>query len=357
MKWLYRTILLLVAVFAIVWAYAYLSLRFSQHQYAQLTADEQAAAQSYLADKLTPAPEGWQWDTFYPEHDVPLRTGIIHHPQAQGMVVVVPGYTGTIEMIMREIAQLYAAGFSVAAIEYRGQGDSWRPLPNPEKGFVSDYGALAIDLAKFARSVDSPERPLFFYSISKGAHITVRMALSEAVDVDAYALIVPMIKINTGDISYDLTAKLSQLFVAFGLGAQFAPGQSNWPGEQFELGVATGCNANPDLAQSQSALFAQRPELRVGGTTMQWLKATTESSALIESTSLKSRITAPVLLFTAGIDELVDTNAAQSFCAALGDCQNVHLPQSRHCITREDMDVYDSMIQQSIGFFKATLAK
>lgn len=355
MIWLKRIIVTLLVVIGALWAFAFLTLQFSSHEYAQLSVQQKTAAKEYLQGKLTPQPEDWQWNTFYPQPDVPLRTGVVRHPHSKGMVIVVPGYTGTIEMIMREIVQIHEAGFSVAAIEYRGQGASWRPLSNPEKGYVRDYAELADDLARFARSVDSPELPLFFYSISKGAHITVRMALTEGVDVSAFALVVPMIKINTGDFPYDATANIARGFTMLGLGAQYAPGQADWPGESFELGVATGCNANADLAQSQSALFAEQPLLRVGGTTMKWLKETMESTAFIQSTSLKDRITAPVKVFTAGIDELVDTKAAQEFCNALANCVEVHKPAARHCITREDMTVYDSIIQESIRHFEANI--
>ncbi len=356
MKWLKRLVFSFIAVVVGLWAFAFLSLQFGGHEYRQLSEQEKADAREYLEGKLTPAPKGWEWQSFEPEPNVRLRTGLIEHPEPKGMVIVVPGYTGTIEMIMREISQAYEAGFSVAAIEYRGQGDSWRALSNPEKGYVTSYSELAGDLAKFAESVDSPELPLFFYSISKGAHITVRMALTDQVDVDAFALIVPMIKINTGDFPYDTTNTLAKLATAVGLGALYAPGQSDWPGERFELGVATGCNANAELAQSQSALFAERPGLRVGGTTFKWIKETMQSTEYIQSTDHKSRISAPVKLFTAGIDELVDTPAAQAFCADLANCELVHKAESRHCITREDMDVYDSMIQESLQFFESAIA-
>ena len=61
------------------------------------------------------------------------------------------------------------------------------------------------------------------------------MALTEGVDVSAFALVVPMIKINTGDFPYDATANIARGFTMLGLGAQYAPGQADWPGSRLSL--------------------------------------------------------------------------------------------------------------------------
>ena len=354
--WIKRALWALIAMVLLAWVWLKLSLVFSTHEYAQLSPEQQAQADAYLVDKLTPVPAAWEWSEFYPEEGVRLRTGLMMHPNPKGTVVVVPGFTGTMEMLMREIVQLYAAGFSVASLEYRGQGDSWRPLPHPEKGYVEDYAGLGHDLALFAESLETQGQPLFFFSISKGAHITLRMALEQAVDVSAYALIVPMVKINTGDFDYDLAANLAQWATRLGLGALYAPGQSAWPtGEDVAFGTATGCNANPETAQSQSALFAQRETLRTRGTTYRWIKETAESSAFLMDDADKSSLQAPVLMVTAGVDTLVDTSVARAFCVELPNCVEQHRADSRHCITRESMPVYDDIVQSAIAHFERAL--
>ena len=355
MVWLKRVVVLILFCAVLTWLWLWSKLHTQEHQYAQLSTSQMATAKAYLEGKLTPALPDWQWNTFYPEEGVNLRTGTVINPNARGLVVVVPGFTGTIEMVMREINQFYEAGFSVAAIEYRGQGASWRPLAHPEKGYVEDYAVLAQDIAKYADSILEDEQPLFFYSISKGAHITLRMAMLDRVSVAAYSLIVPMVKINTGEFSYSLTKSIANVFTTLGLGAMYAPGQTAWPGPNYKFGEATGCNANPELAQSQGALFAVREELRTSGTTMRWLKEAIDSTQLIVDAPLNEQIDSPVLMFTAGIDELVDTSAAQNLCATLNQCELIHKPDSRHCITREDMTVYDGMIQDSIRHFNTAL--
>ncbi len=174
-----------VVLFAGIWLVAFLVLRFETHEYTQLSDGQLAEAAAYLEGKLTPAPPAWEWNTFTPEPNVNLRTGMIDAANAKGTVIVVPGFTATIEMTMREIVKINAGGYRVASIEYRGQGKSYRPLANPEKGYVEDYAQLGAELAGFAEQVRITDKPLFFYSISKGAHITMRMAGEQKPEIRA----------------------------------------------------------------------------------------------------------------------------------------------------------------------------
>ena len=347
-----KILLGLLALVISGWLITVLALKFERHEYVKITPQQQQAAEAYLAGKLTEVPDNWQWNTFNPEPGVDLRTGFIDAANAKGTVVVVPGFTGSIEMIMREITQLNAAGYRVAAIEYRGQGESWRPLRHPEKGYVESYSQLGSDVAKFARQIRLTGKPLFFFSISKGAHITMRMAAEQNPDVAAYALIVPMIKINTGEADHDSVGKFAKGLSAIGLGSMYAPGQSGWPNNgELDFGVATDCNANPATAQSQSAMFALRPKLRTRGTTVQWIAETYESTNFLMDPANTSNIIAPVRVFTAGIDTLVSTDAANQFCSSLKRCKTTHFEGARHCITRENFALYDGIIRASITHF------
>jgi alpha-beta hydrolase superfamily lysophospholipase len=351
MKLLKNLAYLILCLVLLLWLYAFWNLHTAKHQYTQLTVEQKAEASDYLEGKLTPIPIEWTWNTFTPESGVNLRTGMVDSENARGTVIVVPGFTASIEMIMREITQINAAGYRVAAIEYRGQGESYRPLAHPEKGYVESYDQLGSELATFANQIRIQNKPLFFYSISKGAHITMRMAADQEIDVNAYALIVPMIKINTGSRS-DLSIRLlSGVFNTVGLGKMYAPSQSQWPGGSLEFGKPIGCNANPDTAQTREALFANRENLRTNGTTIRWVSETQSSTRYLRQKETKARIDKPIIMFTAGIDELVDTQAAQSFCRDLTSCEVVHFADSRHCITRENFSLYDQIIIDAISHF------
>ena len=358
MKIIKRACFALLMIVVGAWLIALIHLNFSQHEYAEITSEQLADAKDYLGSQITKTPVEFRWQDFRTKAGVILRTGLLENTQAKGTVVVVPGFTGSIEMIMREITQIHAAGFRVAAIEYRGQGLSHRPLSNhPEKGYVEDYALLANEIGQYANSVRDPDLPLYFFSISKGAHITMRMAAEEQVDVDAYALVVPMIQINSGDIAYDTLEIVASWVTKIGLGSLYTPGASAWPGEELVFGKAGPCNSNPATAQAQSALFAINENLRTRGVTFKWLHETTKSSKKLLMPQFVSNITQPVKIYTAGIDALVNTEKAQQFCDSLDSCEVEHFSDARHCITRENYELYDTIVQDAIEHFEHNLIR
>ncbi|NNC99143.1 MAG: alpha/beta hydrolase [Gammaproteobacteria bacterium] len=344
------TTTLIVSLLA-AWLVTFLALSFENHKYTELTEEQLKRAAAYLEGKLTPTPPGWKWSVYSPQPGVNLRSGMIDADNAKGTVVVVPGFTATIEMTMREIVKINAAGYRVASLEYRGQGESYRPLANPEKGYVESFAQLGEELATFARQSRVDGKPLFFYAISKGAHITMRMAGEHNPDADGYALIVPMIKISTGKSSYSVMRFVAGVFHAIGLGRLYVPGQAIWPNGELSFGKPIPCNANPVTAQTREALFATRENLRTNGVTMSWLHKATESTEVLLSPQHMAAIHQPVKMFTAGVDELVDTQTAEAFCNSLAQCEVRHFANSRHCITRENFALYDTVIEAAIELF------
>jgi lysophospholipase len=351
LKYFLRSLTVLLILFAGAWLVTFVALKNESHEYSELTSEQSAIASAYYDANAEAMPTEWTWTRFTAAPGVELRTGYLDAEQARGTVVIVPGFTSPIEMQARAIKALHAAGFKVVAIDYRGQGGSWRPLSNPEKGYVEDYAVLADDVARYAASVRVQGKPLFFHSISMGAHITMRMAERNLAQADAIALVVPMIEINS--VGMDLTSmkRLAGFASTIGLGALFAPGQSKWPSKGLSFGVAGDCNANPDTAQLQSALFAQNPNLRVNGVTMRWLYESIASGEYLLSESYAKNMVLPIKVFTAGDDRIVNSNAAEAFCGALSECESFDFANSRHCINRENTDVYDEILDQSIEFY------
>lgn len=350
-----RILAVVVVLVILLWLSIYLCLTFEQHKYLEITTEQQQEAEQFLAGKIPFTPENWQWQRFAASPGVELRGGFIPAKNAKATVIVVPGFTGTIEMLMNEIIQFHAAGFNVASVEYRGQGDSYRPLRNPEKGYVEDYSVLAKELLTFAESMREEGKPLLFYSISKGAHITMRMAAEQNPNITAYALTVPMIKLHTGEDSYDSIRRLTAVLNAIGMGKMYAPGSRGF--ELGKYGEATPCNANPERAHLQSALFALNKSLRTRGITIKWLHETFNSTDKLLTPSYTANIKQPVKLITAGVDLLVDTDAATQFCDSLANCQQIHIESARHCIAEEDMKLYKALIDQVIDFFNASITR
>jgi lysophospholipase len=61
----------------------------------------------------------------------------------RGTICLFPGRGEFIEKYFETVRDLRIRGFAVAALDWRGQGFSDRLLPDPRKGHVHDFGALA----------------------------------------------------------------------------------------------------------------------------------------------------------------------------------------------------------------------
>ena len=119
------------------------------HAYAKITDEQAATARAYLAKAQTPLPDGAMFGTFEREQGVVLETLTLTHPNPKATIVLVPGYTAPLDIYADTFLAFHDAGYSVTGLSQRGQGRSWRPLPNPEKGYVEDYRDLSADLATF----------------------------------------------------------------------------------------------------------------------------------------------------------------------------------------------------------------
>ena len=180
----------------------------------------------------------------------------------------------------------------------------------------------------------------------------MRMAAEQGVDASAFALVVPMIQINSGEINYTTLSKVAHALSAIGLGEMYAPGSAQWPPLPLVFGEANGCNSNPKTAQLQSAMFALDESLRTRGVTIKWLKETTSSTQKLLDPEFMKALTQPVKVFTAGDDRLVRTDIATEFCASLANCSVTHFEEARHCINRESQDRMNEIIRQSISLFE-----
>ena len=353
MKWLFGTLAVVAVLVGGFWAYGW-SKRSGPHEYARVSAADIERSKAYLDANLKPLPDGWAWDVFEPEEGVALRTGGVDVSGAKATVVLVPGFTGAIELYSDTIGALHDAGYSVRGFEYRGQGLSTRELPHPEMGFVKSWPRLGEDLAAYLGTI---EGDVFVFANSMGAHVALRAAGDRQPDVKGYVLTVPMVQINTGGFPYPVARGITTFFSATGMDGEYTEGQIPWHPSRIEWGKGSSCNTNPDTAWLRDALFTLNAPMRTTGTTNGWVRRTMASTDELLDPAFAARVDKPVLMFTAGQDSFVDTGAAAGMCAAMGSCRRVHFPESAHCIIEEKPDVATTIHEEAVAFMDGLAAK
>ena len=342
---------IIVAVVGLLTAGGFATMS-GDHAYARITEDQAATARAYLAEAQSPLPEGAVFGTFEREPGVVLETLTLAHPDPKATIVLVPGYTAPLEIYAHTIRVFHETGYAVAALSQRGQGRSWRPLPNPEKGYVEDYRDLSADLAAFIGTIDGP---VVVYGNSMGGHIALLMAGTEDVDVAAYALLVPMAKILTGEFPYGVARAMTGFYSAIGFGANYGFGRGDWRFDSRDPAKATDCSANPARAHTRHMMVALDPELRVQDVTNQFVWETMRSTEAVATNEYLARIDVPVLTIVAGDDRVVQTEAAEANCKAMSDCRIVKYSAARHCIMHESPQQRLEVLDTALTFFDSVV--
>ena len=353
-----RILTLLVAALVVTVAVFWLAGRFamssSPHSYVEATDAQKTAARDYLAANNIPLPDGWSFQTFEREPGVPLRAGRARVPDAKGTVVIVPGHTAPLDVYGLSMRELTAAGYSVAGLEQRGQGHSWRPLDNPEKSYQADYGDLSADLAAYVATL-TEDGPVFLLGNSMGGHIALRALGEHETGVRGAALIVPMVDIITGEFPYWAARAMSSFYALTGLGENYSPGGKDWRPDEQALDEPGTCNPNPETTGLLNAMRTLDPKLRVRSTTNQWVHATMASVGTITDPAFVARIDEPVFMVTAGREAYVSTPAAAQLCDGLKRCERKHFEEAAHCIISEDRERGRAIMADVIAFYDAQL--
>jgi lysophospholipase len=83
------------------------------------------------------------------------------------------------------------------------------------------------------------------------------------------------------------------------------------------------------------AIIEAAPELALGSPTVGWLRAALRSTAMLSRPDYPKYVCVPMILFAAGADKVVSTQAIEDFAADLKVGSDILMPGSRHEILQE----------------------
>ena len=87
--------------------------------------------------------------------------------------------------------------------------------------------------------------------------------------------------------------------------------------------------------QRNRLVLEAEPALGLGSPTVSWLRAALRSIARLTAPQYPLRVEVPLLLFAAGMDTIVSTQAIEEFALRLKVGTHVLIPQARHEILQE----------------------
>lgn len=196
---------------------------------------------------------------------------------SKGTVLLFPGRTEYCEKYGRVAADLAAAGYGMAAFDWRGQGLADRPQHRRDMGHVVSFDEYREDVAAFRAALaalDVPS-PWFLIGHSMGGAIGLR-ALHDGLPVQAAAFTAPMWGIQMKRFLKRVSRIVLRLAGPLGMGNAFAPTTGPYAPMTFDDNPLTTDRDQFDYMTRQTTAH---PDLTLGGPSNLWLKAALEETA------------------------------------------------------------------------------
>lgn len=251
--------------------------------------------------------------------------------------VLLNGQTEFIEKYFEVIDELRARGFSVATMDWRGQGGSVRAITNPLKVHVGDFSEYDDDLATLMGSAAASfgDRPPIGLAHSMGGHNLIRMLYAKPKAFSRVVLSAPMIAVSTRGTPPLVARATTAAMNARGISTNWVWGMDKRDPltMRFEDQIVTSDRAR--FARTQEILM-RAPEIRLAGPTWGWLEAAYRSMRATQKPGYAEAIATPTLIFGAGRDRICLTSAARDFARRMPCCQYVELADAEHEILMEN---------------------
>lgn len=228
----------------------------------------------------------------------------------QGTVLLFPGRTEYIEKYGPAAREFGRRGYSMATVDWRGQGIADRLLDERAPGHVGAFADYQLDLAAlvdFLRAERLPE-PWFLVAHSMGGCIGLR-ALVHDLPVRAVAFSGPMWGIRLPYAMRPIAWGITSIAPLLGQGHRFVPAASPIT---YVLDVAFKDNLltrDPEMYDFMRRQMTQHPELAIGGPTLGWLRAALQE---MRALSALPSPTLPCLTAMGGNERIVDPDAIRA---------------------------------------------
>ena len=269
----------------------------------------------------------------------------------RGTAVVFPGRSEFAEKYGRVIGELVARELSVVVIDWRGQGLSDRFRGKAMLGHVEDFRTYQHDVAALLAleaALDLPA-PRYLVAHSMGGCIGLRTLLERG-EFSGAVFSAPMWQLQMKVATRELTAKVTHLANAVGLGARLMPGARAKPtpiAYGFERNVLT---SDRDVFGWCLNQITAHPELAIGGPSMQWTYAALEEMARLYVAPLPK---IPMLVLMGTEETVVSPSVIRSQVAKMAEGELVMLEGARHEVFMEQPEIREQIWRRIDAFLDA----
>ena len=283
-----------------------------------------------------PAPEGAVFCELTTRDGANLRA--VRWPgreAARGTVVVLPGRAEFIEKYFEVIGELLARGFTVVALDWRGQGLSERQLSNRRKGHIDDFEIYERDLAALRELVLEPSCPAPWFALGHCMAAAILIGQARAGRSPFARIVATSPLIDLHRLRFKSAARtFVEALDIIGLGGAYVPGGR---GRSVFLKPFADTLLTSDKVRYErtKGVLQSAPELAVGDPTIGWTNAAFRLMRQFEDADYARRTLTPILVIAAGADRVVSTPAIERFASRLKAGRFITIPFACHDILTE----------------------
>ncbi len=297
-----------------------------------------------------PAPAGATVLAITTRDHVNLRLAAWRSAEAtRGTLLLAQGRGEFIEKYHETIGDMLARGLNVVTFDWRGQGLSDRALRDRRKGHVDAMEDYIEDLAAVEAWMIAQNCPQPWFALGHsmgGALLALRLHAAPS-NYSRAVLSAPMI--DLAGLSWPRGARyLARTLDWLGLGRNYVPGGngSAYFLQPFNKNVLT---SDPARYAKFTEMARDCPEVWTGAPTVHWLDEAFRLMAAFKDIAFPMSISVPCLTIAAGLDQVVDIEAATRFVGFMNGRNMVVIPGAQHELLIER----DELREQFLAAFDA----
>lgn len=266
-----------------------------------------------------------------------LRT-VIWRPRGEvrGTVALLQGYSEFIEKYFETAGELLARGFAVVSFDWRGQGGSTRALSDTLLGYVRDFSEFDGDLAYVMEKAVKPlgYSPVLIVAHSMGGNIALRYVHDHPGEIAGLVVTAPMLAVKTAPFPRWIARIVSWAGAIAGQRQRPVIGRAGTHPSllPFETNTVT---SDPRRYARNTGVLKAGGDLGLARPSFGWLEAAYGTMARVRSPEYAAAIETPVVLFSAGQDQVVHPGADMRLVRRLKDGKFVLIGDAQHEILQE----------------------
>lgn len=302
-----------------------------------------------------PPPDGAEAFDFTAADGGRLRGATFAARDSRACIILMAGRSEFIEKYFEVVRDLQARRFSVAMMDWRGQGLSERLLPIREKGHITDFGAYVSDLRLFTEEVAMKRfgGPYILMTHSMGGAPALQL-LGDGYDkFVAGVLCAPMTRLYRNPAMRAVVRAMAQIACGVGASRRSVIGVEEHS-MKFEGNVLTSDRRRHDRFRK---LQAAAPNAIIREPTYGWLKAAVEAMDDLHRPDRFENLRTPILIVSAENDRLVDSLDHALLAARSPLIKRVEIKGALHEIMMEADEYRAAYWEAFDAFMEPLLAK